>query len=52
MNQRGKDAYPIVGLTWLVKKGEKMTSTLHYTPLPDTWSSQVEKTIKSINVAP
>ncbi|MBU5635888.1 phosphate ABC transporter substrate-binding protein PstS [Geomonas sp. Red69] len=73
VNQPGKDAYPIVGLTWLLvyrdqkdpvkgrklvdfltwqlKKAEKMTSTLHYTPLPDTWSSQVEKTIKSINVA-
>ncbi|WP_026842288.1 phosphate ABC transporter substrate-binding protein PstS [Citrifermentans bremense] len=72
VNQPGKDAYPIVGLTWLLvyrdqqdpvkgrklieflnwqlKKAEKMTSTLHYTPLPDTWSAQVEKTIRSISV--
>lgn len=72
VNQPGKDAYPIVGLTWLLvyrdqqdpvkgrklvefltwqlKKAEKMTSTLHYTPLPDTWSAQVEKTIRSIAV--
>ncbi|MBJ6801074.1 phosphate ABC transporter substrate-binding protein PstS [Geomonas propionica] len=73
VNQPGKDAYPVVGLTWLLvyrdqqdpvkgrklvefltwqlKKAEKMTSTLHYTPLPDTWSGQVENTIRSI-VAP
>ncbi|WP_224959946.1 phosphate ABC transporter substrate-binding protein PstS [Geomonas subterranea] len=73
VNQPGKDAYPIVGLTWLLvyrdqsdpvkgrklvdfltwqlKKAEKMTSTLHYTPLPDTWASRVEKTIMSIRVS-
>lgn len=72
VNQPGKDAYPIVGLTWLLvyrdqqdatkgrklvefltwqlRKAEKMTSTLHYTPLPDTWAGQVEKTIRSITV--
>ena len=72
VNQPGRDAYPIVGLTWLLvyqeqqdpakgkklvefltwqlRKAEKMTSTLHYTPLPDTWTDQVERTIKSITI--
>lgn len=70
VNQPGKDAYPIVGLTWLLvyqqqndaekgkklveflnwelKHAEKMTSTLHYTPLPKKLADMVEKTIKSI----
>uniref|UniRef100_C6E004 Phosphate-binding protein n=1 Tax=Geobacter sp. (strain M21) TaxID=443144 RepID=C6E004_GEOSM len=37
-------------LKWQLRKAEKMTSTLHYTPLPDTWTSQVEQTIGSIHV--
>lgn len=71
VDQEGKDAYPIVGLTWLIvrqeqkdaEKGkklaeflewelnhaEKMTSTLHYTPLPKKLAEMVEKVIQSIN---
>jgi len=37
-------------LTWELKKAEKMTSTLHYTPLPKNLADQVERTIKSIRV--
>ena len=70
VNQPGKDAYPIVGLTyllvyqeqtdavkgkklveflnWELKKAEKMTSTLFYTPLPKKVADMVAKTIKSI----
>jgi phosphate transport system substrate-binding protein len=72
VNQPGREAYPIVGLTWLLvyreqrdaergkklveflkwqlRKAEKMTSTLHYTPLPETWTTQVERTIGSIHI--
>lgn len=35
-------------LTWELKHAEKMTSTLHYTPLPKKFVRMVEKTIKSI----
>lgn len=71
VNQPGKDAYPIVGLTWIIinqqqkdaEKGkklvkflewelnhaEKMTSTLHYTPLPKKLAEKVERAIKSID---
>ena len=70
VDQPGKEAYPIVGLTWLLvyqeqkdaakgrklveflnwelRKAEKMTSTLHYTPLPKELADLVELTIKSI----
>lgn len=70
VNQAGKDAYPIVGLTWLLvyqeqkdpvkgkalveflnwelKKAEKMTSTLFYTPLPEKLGSMVNQVIRSI----
>lgn len=70
VNQGGKEAYPIVGLTWLIlrerqqdlvkgkalveflnwelKKAEKMTSTLFYTPLPEKLAGMVEQTINSI----
>ncbi|WP_243373275.1 phosphate ABC transporter substrate-binding protein PstS [Geotalea sp. SG265] len=70
VNQGGKDAYPIVGLTWLLvyqeqkdpvkgkalveflnwelKKAEKMTSTLFYTPLPEKLGVMVAKRIESI----
>ncbi|TSK06559.1 MAG: phosphate ABC transporter substrate-binding protein PstS [Geobacter sp.] len=37
-------------LLWELKKAEKMTSTLHYTPLPKSLALQVERTIRSINV--
>lgn len=37
-------------LIWQLRKAEKMTSTLHYTPLPKSWADQVEKSIKSIRV--
>ena len=37
-------------LIWQLRKAEKMTSTLHYTPLPNSWADQVEKSIKSIRV--
>jgi phosphate transport system substrate-binding protein len=36
-------------LLWELKAAEKMTSTLHYTPLPKELADQVEKTIKSIS---
>jgi phosphate transport system substrate-binding protein len=71
VNQPGKDAYPIVGLTyllvyqeqgdavkgkalveflnWELKKAEKMTSTLFYTPLPKKLADLVQQTIKSIS---
>ena len=37
-------------LIWELRKAEKMTSTLHYTPLPKKLADQVEKTIRSIEV--
>ncbi len=37
-------------LRWQLRKAEKMTSTLHYTPLPETWTTQVEQTISSIHI--
>jgi phosphate transport system substrate-binding protein len=71
VNQAGKDAYPIVGLTWLLvyqeqvdpikgkalvdfltwelKKAEKMTSTLFYTPLPEKLGMMVDQVIRSIS---
>ena len=71
VDQPGKDAYPIVGLTWLLvyqeqknaeqgkklvefllwelRQAEKMTATLHYTPLPKALADQVEGAIKSIH---
>lgn len=71
VNQPGKDAYPIVGFTWLLvyqqqadhlkgkklvdflewqlRKGEKLTPTLLYTPLPKALADRVDKTIRSIN---
>lgn len=70
VNQSGKEAYPIVGFTWLLvyqqqkdpekgkklveflnwelRKAEKMTSTLFYTPLPEKLADMVGKTINSI----
>jgi phosphate transport system substrate-binding protein len=36
-------------LTWELRKAEKMTSTLHYTPLPKELADQVEITIQSIS---
>jgi len=35
-------------LTWELRKAEKMTSTLHYTPLPKDLADKVEKSIQSI----
>jgi phosphate transport system substrate-binding protein len=71
VNEPGRDAYPIVGLTWLLvykkqknavtgkklvefllwelRKAEKMTSTLYFTPLPKELADKAEKTIKSIS---
>lgn len=71
VNQPGKDAYPIVSMTWLLvyqrqldpekgkklveflmwelTKAEKMTSTLHYCPLPEKVARKVKGAIKSIN---
>ena len=70
VNEPGKDAYPIVGLTWLLvyqqqkdaekgrklvefltwelTEGEKMTSTLFYTPLPKKLADMVKKEINKI----
>jgi len=37
-------------LMWELRKAEKMTSMLYYTPLPKKLADQVEKTIKSIRI--
>lgn len=50
--QRQKDAEKgkklVEFLNWELKKAEKMTSTLYYTPLPKNLADEVAKTIRSI----